>query len=241
MRIHFATGVVLVACTLAACTPGMNAAVQSVQTAFQRDTGADKARLNASFSYLRVTIGGRVAFLALGYVDDHPEGPIEVWYSALREVVRLQNGRVVGVTGFTTEWRNVSISDAPSWSTVATAREPVQWTRVRDVMPGYRFGVRDQLELRTIVPPNRSELRGVDPPSLTWFEEQTKSDRAQYLSSLLAVSGGDSPLPPARYAVDLQSGKEEVIYGEQCIAPDVCFTWQHWSAEQQNKAVEGGR
>jgi hypothetical protein len=41
--------------------------------------------------------------------------------------------------------------------------------------------------------------------------------------------------------VDLRGGKETVVYGEQCITPDICFTWQRWSAAQQNKAVKSGR
>jgi hypothetical protein len=59
--------------------------------------------------------------------------------------------------------------------------------------------------------------------------------RASYVAAL--VSADDKTLPPARYAVDLRGGKETVVYGEQCITPDICFTWQRWSAEQQNKAA----
>ena len=219
MKMRFLAAAFVSVCALSACTPGMNAAVETVQQAVQGDRGAASARLDPNFRYLRVTIGGRVAFLALGYVDSHPDGPIEVWYSALREVVRLQNGRVVGVTGLNTEWRNVSISDAPPWSAADGAQQPVRWMRVRDVMPGYRFGVRDDLALRVIPASGRSELQGVDPKSLTWFEERLRSDA----------------LPPAHYVVDLHGGKNTVVYGEQCIAPDICFTWQRWSAEQQNR------
>ncbi|MGQ0523963.1 MAG: YjbF family lipoprotein [Betaproteobacteria bacterium] len=230
---------VMAVCALSACTPAMDAAVQTVQKAVQRDTSTDRARLNPNFSYLRITLGGRVAFLALGGVDPHPDGPVEVWYSALREVVRTQNGRVVGVTGFKTEWRNVSVSGALSWGAASQAQRPQQWVRIRDVMPGYRYGVRDELELNVIVAPARSELKDVDPHALTWFEERMRSDTG-YLASLLQSGGGANLLPVARYAVDLRGGKEAVIYAEQCIAPDTCFTWQRWSAEQQNKAV-GGR
>lgn len=214
--------------------------VQTVQDAVRSDTGAAKARLDPNYSYLRVTIGGRLAFLALGYVDSYPQGPIEVYYSAQREVVRLQSGRVVGVVGLTTEWRNVSVPDAPSWAAAANAAQPLNLVRIRDVMPGYRFGVRDELALQRIAPPVRSELQGLDPKSLNWFEEHVVSNvRASYVAAL--VSPGEKALPPARYAVDLRGGKETVVYGEQCITPDICFTWQRWSAEQQSNAVKNER
>ena len=239
MKYWFVAVIIGAVYVLSACTPVMDAAVQTMQKAVQRDTGADRARLNPNFSYLRITLGGRVAFLALGGVDPHPDGPVEVWYSALREVVRTQNGRIVGVTGFKTEWRNVLVAGAPSWGTASQAQQFLQWVRVRDVMPGYRYGVRDELALSVVTAPVRSELKDVDPRALTWFEERMRSD-VGHLASLMPGGVGENPLPAARYAVDLRGGKETVIYGEQCIAPDICFTWQRWSAEQQNKAV-GGR
>jgi hypothetical protein len=239
MKLQSLAIAITVACGLSACTPGMNAAVETAQRAFQRDAGTDSVRLDPKFSFLRVTASGRVAFLALGGIDAHPDGPIEVWYSALREVVRVQNGRVVGITGFKTEWRNVSIAAAPSWTAAAKAEQPLQWVRVRDVMPGYRYGIRDELAVIRVAAPARSELRAVDAGSLLWFEERM-NNRAGYVASLFSTTDTNGALPPARYAVDLSDGKETVVYGEQCLAADFCFTWQRWSAEQQNKAA-GGR
>jgi len=199
--------------------------VQTLQDAVQSQRGVPDARLNPAFRYLRVTIDGRVAFLALGSEDKHPQGPVEVWFSGQREVVRLQNGRIVGVAGLTTEWRNVVLPEMPSWSAVAVAKQPVQWVRMRDVMPGYRFGVRDELSLRPILVPQKSALQGVDPKSFSWFEEQVRSDSR---STIFASLASEMPLPPARYAVDLRDGKEVVVYGEQCLAAELCFTWQRW-------------
>ncbi|MDP2240422.1 MAG: YjbF family lipoprotein [Burkholderiales bacterium] len=204
----------------------MNAVVQTVQYAV-KGQGVDSASLNPNFRYLRVTIEGRVALLALGNEDSHPQGPIEVWYSAQREVLRLQNGRLVGAVGLTTEWRNVVLPELPSWSAVAQAREPVPWVRVRDIMPGYRFGVRDTLLLRMVQPPQSSALKGPDPQSLSWFEERLQSDvPSRFPATLFPGLSADRPLPPARYAVALQEGRETVVYGEQCLAPDLCFSWQ---------------
>jgi len=100
--------------------------------------------------------------------------------------------------------------------------------RVRDVMPGYRSGVRDELTLRVVAPPKKSELRGVDANSLTWFEEKIRESS----SSRLAGTATDS-LPPARYAVDLTGTEPTVVYSEQCLRRDLCFTWQRWSAAMQ--------
>ena len=220
--------------------------MQTVRTAAGReDASADRARLNPNFRYLRVTIEGRVALLALGDVDEHPQGPIEVWYSAEREVLRFQNGRLVGATGLTTEWRNVFLPELPAWSALVRAEAPLRWVRTRDVMPGYRYGVRDALALSVAPQPGKSALRDVDPQRLTWFEERFEP-----------AAQPDAALPPARYAVQFarpnhpapqsgaphhpgaqgappllgEEGKGTVVYGEQCLAPKVCFTWQRWPA-----------
>jgi hypothetical protein len=219
--------IALVAGALSACTPGTGAIVDTVRSLIPAEPAGPAARLNPQFLYLRVTIGGQVALLVLGYYDPHPQGRIEVWYSAQREVLRIQNGRIAGVTGLATEWRSVSVPAMPSWTALAQSDAHFSWTRVRDVMPGYRFGVRDALSLRRIPPPKTSLLQGLDAGQLTWFEERFEGDAA-----------ADLWLPPARYAVHLAAGRETVVYGEQCIARDVCFAWQRWPVESK---AAGGR
>lgn len=229
MKIRTLAAPVLVACTLVACTSSMNAVVQTLQEAVQGNRGVTSARLNPAFRYIRITVDGRVSFLALGSEDKHPQGPIEVWFSAQREVLRLQNGRVVGASGVTTEWRAVTLPEMPSWSELARSRQPLRWVRIRDVMPGYRFGVRDELVLSSISPPQKSALEGVDAQSLSWFEERFRTGvAAGRMTKLVTDVAVDAVLPPARYAVDLRDGKEIVVYGEQCLAPELCFTWQRW-------------
>ncbi|MHB1620410.1 MAG: YjbF family lipoprotein [Sulfuricella sp.] len=201
--------------------------MQTLQQVVKQDGNIAHAHFNPNFRYLRVVVDGRVVFLALGNEDIDSRGPIEVWYSAEREVLRLQNGRLVGAVGLPTEWRHVSLPERlPSWAALAHAGQAVRWTRTRDVMPGYRFGISDALVLRKISPPNKSELRDVDPQSLTWFEEQTDTEHSTVSMAL----------PPARYAVDLREGKGTAVYGEQCLAPDLCFTWQRWPAAIHNPA-----
>ena len=225
--------------TLSACSAGSNAILQTLPYAYGRNTSVDSAKLNPNFRYLRVTISGRVVLLALGNVDSHPQGPIEVWYSAEREVLRLQNGRLVGAVGLTTEWREVSVPELPSWSAAARADQALRWTRTRDVMPGYRFGVKDALSLRLVPEPKPGALQGLNPERLTWFEESVESTP---VAGPWAVFGNrsdvDTLLPPARYAVDFQGGGEEVVYGEQCIAPKLCFTWQRWPVQAPSSAAK---
>ena len=219
--VNFQTNAALLLLIVAAsgCASGGDAIYDTAQSLVKRDKGIDDAKLNPNFRYLRVTIGGRVVLLALGYLDPHPQGTVEVWYSAEREVVRLQNGRLVGATGATTEWRNVVLPDLPDWSKLASGATPFRWSRTRDVMPGYVYGVRDALTLSIIPPPERSALQGLDPRALTWFEERFAEDALP-----------KTVLPAARYAVVLSAGEGIVVYGEQCLASQTCFTWQRWPA-----------
>ena len=207
--------------------------MQTVQYMGKPNASATGANLNPDFRYLRVVVDGRVVFLALGNQDKDARGAIEVWYSAEREVLRLQDGRLVGAVGLNTEWRSVSLPVLPSWPALARAENPTRWTRIRDVMPGYRFGVRDALVLRRIAAPDKSQMQGLDSGTLTWFEEQTDAD------SLSRDTPGKA-LPLARYAVDLRGGKEVVVYGEQCLAAELCFSWQRWPAATARSSKSAG-
>lgn len=213
-------GAVVVAGLLCGCAGTTNPVMQTLRAPFQRDPGIEGVKLNPDYAYLRVTIAGRTALLVLGYVDEDPQGPVEVWYSAEREVLKLQHGRVVGAFGMTTEWRRVRLRPAPEWAALAREPTPRQLTRVRDVMPGYRYGISEVLALAPIPAPERSALRDLQPQALAWFEERVETP-----------SPGEKALPPARYAVRVAGNAATVVYGEQCLAPDVCFTWQRWPAK----------
>ena len=215
---------------LGACTSGAGAIVDTAFAVFGSSSKLDALQLNPQFRYLRVTIEGRPVFMALGYVDADANGPVEVWYSAEREVIRLRDGRLVGATGLTREWRTVTLPTLPSWASLAETKGPYRWTRRRDVMPGYRFGVVDELELTRVERPDRSQIRGVDPSSLAWFEERVLGGAGRFGGSTESV---DIKLPVARYAVDMKVAEQPVVYAEQCVSVDVCFTWQRWSAAQQ--------
>jgi hypothetical protein len=214
------------------CTPAQNAVVQSVRLASGLGNPSGEVPLDPKFQYLRVTRGKHVGWMWLGSAEGGTTSPVAVYYSTPGEVLRLQNGRVVGASGLTVEWQKVSVT-SPSWRQAAESNTPSSVTRVRDVMPGYRVGVRDSLTLRVIPAPARSALRGVDPNSLTWFEErlQTRGLASRMLGS------AESAWPPARYAVELADARETVVYAEQCLAPDLCFAWQRWSAAMQKAQV----
>src|SRR5688572_16711992 len=144
------TLIVVLAGLLSACATGMDAVVQTVRLATQGGATIDTSPLNPKVSYIRVTVGKQVAFLVLGFFDSDRHGQVEVWYSGRREAIRLQDGRLIGAVGLGTEWREVMLPELPSWSAIAKSQEPLNWVRVRDVMPGYRYSVRDALVLRQI-------------------------------------------------------------------------------------------
>lgn len=208
------------------CTSGMGAAVQSLRELLPRSARADATKLDPRFEYLRVTRGKHTGLMYRGSVERNPAGQVDVYYSGPGEVLRLQDGRIVGALGLTTEWRRVEVS-APAWAEVARAPAAARVVRTRDVMPGYISGLREELTLRLIEPPARSAVRAIDPRSLMWFEERITATTAPAASAL----------PPARYAVDPAAGDRAVVYAEQCLAPDLCFTWQRWSEAMQHAST----
>ena len=204
---------------LAVCLSGcaIEPATQAVLDAYQLTRSEETeqaavAGLNPDFNYLRVQVEEREVFLALGYIDQSVDEPVQVWYSGDGDVLRLRDGRVVGATMKSgPNWQGVSFSQLPSWDAVVTE---AAFERVRDVSPGYRYGIREQMSIRRIPPPDDTRLQLISAASLSWFEE--------------TVQGGG--IPPARYALstDGGAGTHRVVYAEQCLSDEFCFSWQVW-------------
>lgn len=203
---------------VAGCAADMGAAIDTARYVTFGAPAPDPSSLNPAYEYLRTVAPLGVGFVARGYAEDHPGGVIETWYSRDREALRIQNGRVVGFVGARAEWRNVVHPDLPSWKSLAKPGATYTWHRTRDVMPGYRYGVRDALALRVIPAPRKSNLVAQDAAMFTWFEER----------QIDSTGSSDDRLPPTIYAVDLTAGAGIVVYSEVCISPELCFSWQRW-------------
>jgi len=93
---------------------------------------------------------------------------------------------------------------------------PVRFTRERDLMPGYRFGVRDEVRLAAIAPPARSRMVQQHAAPVQWFEESSTTVPAR------------EALPPARFAVTRIDDEPQVVYSEQCLTRDLCLSLERW-------------
>lgn len=190
--------------------------LDSARLLYRGDSAEAQPNFNPSYRYLRTSVNGRVLFMVLGYIDPRPEGPVEVWYSGTGEVVRLLNGQLVGTTGLSIDWRDVRLSNLPAWQ-AHVANRTQTYVRERDLMPGYRFGIRDDIARAPIAPPSDSALAGTRASSLHWYEERSTSRPAA------------ASVPPARFGVSFASGAPQVVYSEQCISRDLCMSFEQWT------------
>ena len=198
--------------SITGCTTGSGAWLESLRAASAGEDTAEP-RLDPRLTYLRLGNGDHHAYLALGYVDARPGGEVQVWYSAAGEVIKLQNGRIVGTAGLPVDWRAVRLPPLPAWQDIPAAG--LRYQREIDLMPGYRYGRVQTLQLRPLPPVQNVALRHAQPAQLRWFEEVDLSD-------------GADRLPPARYAVDLSRLPGQVVYSEQCLSPALCFSFELW-------------
>ena len=157
---------------------------------------------------------------------------VDVWYSAGRQVLRLEQGRVVSTAGLPVDWRAVRTSPRPAWSSALNG--PVHYLRSRDEMPGYRFGVLERVTIRPSPGPDAAWARAVsNRPHLAWFTEAAEPwlvaqaqarIRGEHPERATADRAGLAPaLPVAWFAVDLQSPGEPVVFSRQCLSLALCL------------------
>jgi len=173
---------------------------------------------NPAYRYLRVDVQGRApALLVLGYLDPHPHGEIEVWYSSRGEVIKTQHGRIVGTVGLEVDWRALRYaSPLPDWATVSP--QGAAYARSRDVFPGYRYGVSERVDIQPLPGLPTTALPQALPVGLAnryrWFLE--------------TVADPSAGLPPALFAWGVHQGQPTVVYSEQCLTADFCLQLLRW-------------
>ena len=221
--------IVCLAVMVAACSHDGAATLDSaryVANAFKPGGGADPlpTRLDPRYRYLRVQSGeGAPSLLVLGYVDPHPLGPIEVWYSAAGEVLKLQNGRVVATQGLLTDWPSVRFERAPTpWEQVGP--QGSTYLRLRDETPSYRYGVRQTVAIRPFTQAPTLQGRAPLAPQLM----------AQYRWYQESVQSSDGGASVSWFALGMHRGVKTIVFSEQCIGPHLCLHIQPWPVDEGN-------
>ena len=196
---------------LSGCTSTGQLWLKTAQAALHGGSNASEPT-NPKYQYLRCIINGRTLFLAKGFTDETASGPIETWYSGGGEVIKLLNGRIVGTAGITPEWRNVRYSNAPSWDVMAAASpgpSSMSYTRTRDVMPGYLYGIQDEVQVIRLASSTPENMGSV-------VVEERMTSTAQ-------------PLPAALYRLQQQDGHWRVVASKQCLSERFCLTLEQWA------------
>lgn len=186
------------------------------------------ATLNPRLRYLRVEVSGQAPVLmVLGYLDPDPQGLMEVWYSGGHEVIKLQNGRIVGTSGLALDWRAVRHPlPLPDWTSLPLRPQieaPTRYARLRDEMPGHRYDVADEITVRP--------WPGMPPIALPTTLSPTQAGRYHWFQESTTGHAG-TPLPPAWFAWGRYQGKDVVVYSEQCISPTLCLKLQRWPTQE---------
>ncbi|TAL59041.1 MAG: hypothetical protein EPN84_12010 [Legionella sp.] len=220
--LSFPVSYLILASLLCACSSSTAPMLSAAKSVIHPKSGVS---LDPDYRYLRTSfishsiLPSPVAYLALGSSQYTSSGLLQIWYSADKEIIKLCNARLCGTAGLPVDWRKVLLKNIPSWDQIRL--NDIVYERQRFVMPGFHFGIQDQVFVHKIAAPKRSLLVGFNPNQLIWFKENT------------ICSQKNMRLPDARYAVDFSGNKPQVIYSEQCLAKGLCFAFQIWTADQE--------
>lgn len=159
---------------------------------------------------MRIFANGQNALLVLGEIDRDPLGDIESWYSGQAEVIKFQNGRIVGTGGLATNWVGVNIIPLHNGG----------YQRIRDVMPGYRFGLMETVAVQKLpaIPSEIKAVAGFNWQRLTTLQWQEEAPQPSLSSSVLPRNLIGYEQRP--------DGQQRAAAGFQCIDDGICIQWE---------------
>ena len=205
MRVFFLAFMAGACLLMGACSSGMKAGLITLQQEVM-PTRQDvrQSPLQPGVRYLLVEERGQEALLVWVGTEQGPLGETTVWTSADGVIVRLVQGRLVGVAEPLRTWRLTS-------ETAFAVANTSQFSQRSDVQPGYRMGLVRTIE-KKIVPSVPRPMPWVEESRhLNWIEE-------------VDVSTGQ------RLAIVAVNEMNQTIAGQRCISPQWCLRWQAWPA-----------
>jgi hypothetical protein len=191
---------------LCACSTGQRAGWLTLQEAFAPAVVVRQTPLKPDLRYLLVETGGREALMVWVGQERSSLGDASVWVSADGVVLRLLQGRLVGVAEPRRSWRLVA-------QTAVSTTGPVRWMETSDEQPGFRLGVVRTVERVTAAQvPAALAAWAVGAQDLRWSQEVDASTGQSFSFVGVNTSG-------------------QVQAGQRCLAPDWCWRWQAWPAK----------
>ena len=201
---------------LSACASNFSAAYKMIQAVgTQNPNRFAQFEMKPNLQYLEAHAGGAQAMMVLGYTAiPQQQPPVQTWYDSERELLRLQNGFLVSVTGVnnaisTTEYNwaepNNQGVQLPSSKTYS---QPEQQIFNKTIQLSFQAVPETTISTKNSVLRKRL-LQTVQPngQTLLWFQEIPKSS-SEIPYSLYAFASNGSP-----------------VYGSQCLSPSACIEW----------------
>lgn len=207
MRVVY-LGFISAACLLlGACSSGMRAGLLTLQQeVMPTRQEVRQSPLQPGVRYLLVEERGQEALLVWVGNEKGPLGETSVWVSADGVIVRLVQGRLVGVSEPQRTWHLTS-------ETAVTVAGASQMRQTTDVQPGFHIGLVRTIEKKSL---------SVEPRPLAWVEETRDLSWVEEVD----IATGQ------RLALFAMNGLNQTIAGQRCMSPEWCLRWQTWPANK---------
>ncbi|MGV3468684.1 hypothetical protein [Limnobacter sp.] len=201
---------------LSACASNFKAAYDMIQAVGSPSPYRfEQFEMNPNLQYLEAHTVGAQAMMVLGYVaTPKQQPPIQTWYDSQRELLRLQNGFLVSVTGVnnaisTTEYTWAAPNQqAVQLPTSKTYSQPDQQIFNKTVALRFQAVPESTVNTRNSVLRKRLvETSKQNKQTLFWFQE-VPLPNSEIPYSLHAFASNGSP-----------------VYGSQCLTASVCIEW----------------
>ena len=175
--------------------------------------GKQYSQVQQGYEYILVDANGHSALMALGSrvslseLGSQKTSMYEYWYTSTGEMLLLIDGRISKALGFTHEIRSQTQS-APSWESVVESINELIWHRKLDLMPGFRYGLQNNVSTYKIVFPK--DAPEFVPLTAQWIADLVESKSIEggkwwYLQRFAVVNG-------------------IVLYSEQCVDKGLCLS-----------------
>jgi hypothetical protein len=201
------------------------------------NTLIDQTPLNPNFRYLKVEANGQPALLVLGYVDTKNNTQHDVWYSAFKEAIEINRGRLANTEGLAVNWTGVRTIDAPALKDAlvelksSDKRVPkFRYTRIRTVMPGYQVNIRETVIMEALLEVPRDAPAVFQDPKfnadIRWVQETV----------LVPAQTNNPTIKPLRAIYALNTKTHEVVYGKQDLTENFYISWLQWPYPAKSKS-----